>query len=332
MIPEAFRVAHYRFDLEAIDPLHLPAYQGSTFRGGFGHAFKKMVCSQADWRDCTPCALRNDCPYGYIFETTAPEASQLFSGMHEVPVPFVIEVPAEGQREYRPGEPLAFGVVLIGRAIDYLPYFLLAFQELGRIGIGKPHGRYILQRITATHPWRTAHELVFDGVDVRANGSATLVTAADVAERAAALPTNRLTVSFLTPTRIKHQDRIVDQPDFHVLVRALLRRISSLSYFHCGVVWNEDFRGLIAAAERVELASGAARWIDWDRFSGRQQQRINLGGFVGEATYQGDLDVFRPLLALGELVHVGKAAVFGNGRYQVRARGDGGSDKVTSDE
>ena len=93
--------------------------------------------------------------------------------------------------------------------------------------------------------------------------------------------------------------------------------MSSLSYFHCGQLWDADFRGIIAAAEAVEATRLAVEWVDWERYSCRQKQRMNLGGFVGEVTYQGDLGPFRPLLALGELVHVGKACVFGNGRYEL---------------
>src|SRR6476620_9960100 len=86
---ESFRIARYRFDLEAVDELHMPAYQGSTFRGGFGYAFKKMVCFQSDWGACTPCSCSNDCPYGYIFETTAPAGLVAPLDMHEITPPFV---------------------------------------------------------------------------------------------------------------------------------------------------------------------------------------------------------------------------------------------------
>ncbi|MEW6227508.1 MAG: hypothetical protein AB1700_05345, partial [Bacillota bacterium] len=42
---ENFRVARYEFIIEAVDALYLPAYKGSTFRGGFGTAFKSVCCS-----------------------------------------------------------------------------------------------------------------------------------------------------------------------------------------------------------------------------------------------------------------------------------------------
>lgn len=311
----AFRTAHYRFDIEAIDPLSLPAYKGSTLRGGFGYAFKKMVCIEKDWRKCTPCQLGNTCPYGYIFETSVPADSQVLRNLREVPVPFLIEPPLDEKTSYRPGDRLSFDVVLVGRAINYLPYFILAFQELGRAGIGKPRGKYVLQRISAVHPWQKTSELIYDGVDVRVGGRDLSVSYDDVMEHAGALPAEQLTLHFLTPTRLKYRGKYVRRPEFHVIVRNLLRRISSLSYFHCGQLWETDFHGIIAAAEDVEATDVDVEWVDWERYSGRQQRRINLGGFVGQATYQGDLKPFRPLLALGELVHVGKATVFGHGKY-----------------
>lgn len=313
----AFRVARYRFDLEAVDELHMPAYQGSTFRGGFGHAFKKMVCFQPNWGACTPCARGNDCPYGYVFETTAPPGVAAPLDLHEITPPFVIEAPHGERRVYRPGERLGFDLLLVGRGITYLPYFLMAFQELGRVGVGKPQGRYVLQRISALHPWRDEREVVFDGVDVRVGGRDLSAGWADVAALAGELPGDRLTLRFRTPTRIKYRDSYIVQPAFHVLVRALLRRISALCFFHCGEAWGGDARALIGLAEQVATERADVRWVDWDRFSGRQQQRVPLGGFVGELCYAGDLAPFQTLLALGSLVHVGKATVFGHGRYQI---------------
>ena len=41
------RFAQFQFFLKALDCINLPVYKGSTFRGGFGHAFKKVVWGQA---------------------------------------------------------------------------------------------------------------------------------------------------------------------------------------------------------------------------------------------------------------------------------------------
>jgi hypothetical protein len=129
----------------------------------------------------------------------------------------------------------------------------------------------------------------------------------------------RLSLDFLTPARLKHKGRWVHEgPPFHVLVKTLLGRVSSLSYFHCGQRLEVDFRGLIdRAAEGACILDRSTGWQDWSRFSGRQQQRVEMGGLVGRVTYEGDLSDYLPLLALGELVHVGKGTVFGNGQYTI---------------
>ena len=43
---------------------------------------------------------------------------------------------------------------------------------------------------------------------------------------------NTITISLLTPLRLRFDGHITDKIEFHVLIRNLLRRISSLSYFH----------------------------------------------------------------------------------------------------
>ncbi|MBI4610954.1 MAG: hypothetical protein HY726_18335 [Candidatus Rokubacteria bacterium] len=37
-------LTRYRVILEALEPLDLPAYLGSTLRGAFGQAFRRLAC------------------------------------------------------------------------------------------------------------------------------------------------------------------------------------------------------------------------------------------------------------------------------------------------
>ena len=115
-------------------------------------------------------------------------------------------------------------------------------------------------------------------------------------------------------TRLKSDRDYVRRPEFHVLLRALLRRISALSYFHCGQRIEADFAGLAARSRAVVLARDATAWRDWTRFSSRQDARMDLGGIIGEAEYEGDLAEFLPWLFWGQIAHVGKNATFGLGR------------------
>jgi hypothetical protein len=124
-------------------------------------------------------------------------------------------------------------------------------------------------------------------------------------------------VNYLTPTRITFDHQLHTYPEFHVVIRNLLRRLSNLAYFHCGQELKLDFKGLIDSAKLVETKDGQVQWRDWERYSARQDTKMTLGGFVGEAEYRGGISEFVPLLKLGEKVHVGKATGFGLGNFRV---------------
>jgi hypothetical protein len=317
---EQFRVARYQFTIEAFEELHLPPFKGSTLRGGFGHALRKITCLHQDSRRCRECGHQQDCVYGYLFRTRPPKDADVLSTLTAIARPFVIEPPqGDNRRVIPPGEQLDFTVVLIGRAIEHLPYFILAFKKLGKLGLGARRGKYMLQRVLARHPWNGEEETIFDGVDVRVGDDRWIVHFPGVTERAQALPTDRLDVAFLTPTRLKHRGELMwEGPPFHVLVRRLLDRVSSLAYFHCGERWEIDFRGWIERAKEIRIADAATTWADWSRYSGRQDRRIKMGGLVGPVAYEGDLAPYRALLALGSLIHVGKGTVMGNGRMALK--------------
>jgi hypothetical protein len=313
--PELY-LTFLHFTLEPLEPLRLPPHKGSVLRGGLGHVLKRTVCAQPHLRRCDDCLLVHNCAYAYLFETRPHPGSEALSTHEAVPRPFVIEPPLDWRTCIPPGELLTFQVVLIGRAVDFLPYFLVVFRELGEAGLGRGRGKYTLREVRAVHPLSEQEQPVYDGETLLGTGLE--VTADEIAVWAEGLPTDQLTVRFLTPARLKHKGEFArESVDFHVLVRALLRRLSSLVYFHCGVQWETDYRGWVERARGVKTTETHLDWMEWERYSGRQEQSIGMGGVVGSITYAGDLVAFRPLLALGQWIHVGKGAVFGNGQYQM---------------
>lgn len=312
-----FRVARFRLTLAPQHRLSLPPYMASTLRGGFGAVFKNLVCAyDARATPCEPCLLRHICSYGILFETTPPPGSEVLRGLASIPRPFVLEPPLDARTQYDSDDRLEVGLVLVGRAIGFLPYFLVVFQELGRAGLGATRGRFTVEALRAVNPITDAETLVYQegrGVLAEAN---TGIGFSEAQEAAARMPVRaEITMRFLTPTRLVDNEKLVAEPEFPVLIRALLRRISSLAYFHCGERWDLDFRQVKEEAARVSLAHSDLRWWDWARYSARQQTQMKLGGFVGKVTYQGHVQPFLPLLLLGTATHVGKACTFGHGRY-----------------
>lgn len=359
-LPPELRLARYRIALAPEARLTLPPNPGAMLRGALGLALKRGVCGQPTGRLCgQKCELPDICPYAFLWESPTPPGSEVLSASQEVPPPYLLEPPLAPPAVIEPGAQLVFGLTLFGKAVRYFPYLLGACRSMGQTGLGRARVRCRLAAGSWLPPDGRETPL-FDPTTQRMIGSQPLAPAA--VDWAAAPPAqvDQVTVRFLTPTRLKVGSSLErkgyfteDPPPFHVLIRALLRRVSSLSYFYGGQRWELDYRGWIARAEAVQISHADVRWVDRERYSTRQQRAMNLGGIVGEVTYtaeerrsggteeersggageQGNgamhqstnlpdanvpsLGAFLPLLRLGELVHVGKAAVFGNGRFEV---------------
>ena len=312
----ALKLLPLRFTLRARTPLHLPRYKGSTLRGGFGSAFKRAVCV-VEHRDCSRCLLRTTCAYPYVFDTPVPDDATRMRKYTAAPHPFVLLPPLEPKAHYEPGECLHVDWTLIGKGAHYLPYFIYAFERLGaQQGLGKGRGRFTLEEVSWLPP-RAAPVAIYRAADQVLQHTFRLLDVRDLAPPSDADASDCLTLHFLTPTRLVHEGSLTDTPAFHVILRTLLRRLSNLAYFHCGTVLQLDFRRLIDRAKDVTLGVQRLQWYDWERYSARQQVRMKMGGFVGHATYAGDLAPFLPLLRLGAMVHVGKGATFGLGKYDI---------------
>lgn len=308
--PEGLTVARVEFRLEAETAVELPEYSGSTFRGGFGRGLRRVGCVRAG--ACRRCVLGGRCVYGYVFETPVPSDAEVLSKNSHAPHPFVLELPT-GQCRVEPGSEFGVGMTLVGRAIDYLPYCVLAFEEFGRCGIGRSRGRFRVREVAAGDG--DTRVRVYDGRAGRFLASPTVLRPGltDPDDKGV----DRVVLEFVTAARLKHEGRLVSEPEFHVVFRSLLRRISSLLYFHCGVRLDADFRGLIRAAADVRVETAELRWKDWSRYSARQRARMRYGGVLGRVTYCGRMGPFLPYLRAGEHVHVGKHTSFGLGRYRL---------------
>ena len=268
-----------------------------------------------------------------------------------------------GRQQFNPGDEVSFELILIGRAQEFFPYFVVALREVDRIGRGRRTVE--LQRIEALRPISGSSvirpldrfepnlvpppdrvepdpipppdqgevrrgfsgpgnfasdngvaRVVYSAADNLVRGAADSITLEDCATLP--LPQSPLTIEFLTQTRLKHQGRFIRHPVFHVVFRRLLGRLSSLARFHCGAPMELDFRGLIEQAASIRLVQDDTRWTRWQRYSSRQERRMEWEGIIGRAVYEGEFAPFWNFLKFGELVHVGHGATFGLGKYTIQ--------------
>ncbi len=303
----------YRFFCIFENDAYLPHYKGSTFRGVFGRALKKVVCALKK-QECDQCLLRQRCIYALVFETSVsmalPEGSRTASPPH----PFVIEPPLTTETKFSKESSFNFNLLLFGEISNSLPYFIYAFEQMGKIGIGRKingiRGRFILKEVI------NGSSLIYSALDEKLNTAnkqevLSINDPANLSDK-----TISLKLICETPLRLKFENRLKADLPFHVLVRAMLRRVSSL--FNCYGAGEPliDYKGLVKKAASVQILDSSLKWFDWERYSFRQNKSMLMGGITGSVTYEGNLQEYLPLIEFCEKVHLGKQTSFGLGKIK----------------
>jgi len=303
----------YDFHCEFRAEASLPLYKGSVFRGVFGLALKKTVCA-LKMQDCKDCMLKKRCLYARIFESVEPEVLADSRTFHSPPRPFVIEPPLTKKEHFPAGSPFDFSLLLFGEVNHSLPYFIYAFGETGKSGIGRRingrRGTFFLKSVSVQN--RTIFSDADKKLDMEKAFSDITVEKADRTDEVF-----RVRVFFLTPLRFRHENRLMRDLPFHVFTRIMLRRTNFL--FRCrGAGLPEiDYAGLLKRAEDVRMRKSSLRWFDWQRYSKRQEKKMMMGGIIGDVVYEGRLSEYLPLLGFCEKVHLGKQTAFGLGKIAV---------------
>jgi hypothetical protein len=123
---------------------------------------------------------------------------------------------------------------------------------------------------------------------------------------------SRVKVEFLTPTELKGGEGA----EFGVLFARLRDRISSLRALYGEGPLAIDFRAMGERAQSVTLRDLSIRQFDRNRTSKATGNTHSIGGFVGEAIYEGALDEFLPYLEAGYWTGVGRQTVWGKGEIR----------------
>lgn len=279
----------YRLVFTAVTRVELQAFAGSAWRGAFGHALKRSCCVMR-MRPCEGCALEHACIYPTVFEARPGPEAERMRLYPNVPQPYVLRPVTPTPCALEAGERFELEVVLIGRAGPHVAYVVRALERAAAHGVGRDRGRLEL---------------------------------ADLAPVALPEPEplpDRVRVVLETPLRLVADGHVVAPRRFAAapFLMALLRRLSMLAYFHHGRELKLDFRALKTVAAEVSLHKADLRFVDQVRRSARQQRLLRMGGLVGHAEFDlGRAAVFKPLLAHGQWVHVGKGATMGLGRYRL---------------
>ncbi len=252
---------HLSFVCEATTPLRLEVdtYRaGSDLRGALGQVMQRTYCAHDPQLHPSLSLLRGagkeeraaSCPVCWLLSANEHPGVER-RGYALVPP---VSEPATGC--LKPGERFEFGLTLFGRALQFLPYFVLAVPEMGRLGIGPGRGKFTLKSLWAMNPFSGNREcLMAEGTNLVHTPTLTLDHAQveQEAERlmqsvianetrqsprsdseiasppsARLAMTNRIEIRFVTPMRLIVNDALCKTPAFDVLFARLLKRLDEL--------------------------------------------------------------------------------------------------------
>lgn len=321
------KVVRVRLLWTVIEPLILPVYKGSTFRGAFGHALRQDHCRFPD-NSCQSCD-RVSCVYRVLFETPVSPDSMVLSGAPYAPHPFTIVPPLTGRRSFSAGDQMTLVLALIGDAVRFIPECLHAMMMAGREGFGSKlqgrSGRLRMDRVdTLDSDWLPNSEPMYLTGDNDIRGLPAVLDHRDMelAYRRTIDDNSAVKIVTLTPLRLVERHQPVRVISFAVLIRHLLRRLRLVMAFHCGRYDDIDRVELSEMAETIATPEQNLTWTDPRRWSERQQRHIVMGGFIGSVTFGPIARFWFPLLLAGSWIHVGKGTVFGLGAYEIRYPAD----------
>ena len=209
-------------------------------------------------------------------------------------------------------------MLLIGDAINLLPWIVLTFHEIGkrRIGLRSKRGQCQLSKVQSLSARSEQQTQTIYTAETEMLADDGLILQLDDVMHGEPHTADAIELEFLTPTSIKVNGKWTSQLTFEHLVRNLLRRIRFLSYFHCGEDLDVDAPALIKAASAVTHHL-RLKWLRKDRYSYRTEKSVPMGGFVGKVCFEGELQPFLPFIYLGEYLHIGHHTAFGFGQYRL---------------
>jgi hypothetical protein len=315
--PQFFELLAFRLEFVARDSIYFPAGKsGNIVRGAFGTVFRQLVCS-SDCHSAKECEQRAGCPYARIFEPVAQPAEGP-SGLHDWPRPFVFRAAHLDGVTIEPGKPFHFDVHIFDLKEPSIVYFVLAFAQVAKEGIGPRRGRARLVRVDQLDASGRPAAEVYNGEAFVPNE---LLPPINLDLNPSTETVSKVRVRFMTPTELKHGQLLATRPEFAVLLGRIRDRLSTLRALYGPGPLAVDFKAMGERAALVKMTRCGLEFSEAERRSARSGERHPLGGFVGTAEYEGSLGEFMPYLRAAKWVGIGRQTVWGKGVIEVQPLG-----------
>ncbi|RCW49889.1 CRISPR system precrRNA processing endoribonuclease RAMP protein Cas6 [Halanaerobium sp. MA284_MarDTE_T2] len=306
-----------KFNLMALEDLYLPEHPGSTFRGAFGRSLREISCSFDD-KKCKGCNLKDNCPYSLFFNPFLTEKDKLKTSkrFRNKLRPFIFNTDNNYKKQYSSGEELTFKIRIFGYMKQFIPYVIESWKKLQQIGLGSGRSNFLLKNIWSENDLKGKKTKIFDYKDTEIKNINNTIYIDDIKKEESYF-NYKVTLLFKTPTLIKVNGKYIkNNLEFSLLMRTLFRRLSTMAAFY-GEEMSIYFNDYLNKAEKIKLLYKDLEWNDWYRYSDKQNKKIEMQGFTGAVSYEGEIADFLPYLIYAQYLNLGKNTVFGQGNFEL---------------
>jgi hypothetical protein len=236
------------------------------------------------------------------------------SGLADWPRPFVFRAMHLDGTTFASGSHFYFDLNLFDTQTPAIAYLVLTFAQLAREGLGPGRRRVELTSVTQLSEQGNRCATIYENGSMMVHQN---IPPLELDLSPIEVPITRLRVRFVTPTELKSGQQIAATPEFGILAARVRDRISTLRELYGGGPLDIDFREFGERAAAVRMTRCEIRSVEVIRRSSRTGQAHPIGGFVGEAEYEGDLAEFVPCLNAAKWTGVGRQTVWGKGEISL---------------
>lgn len=271
------------------------------FRSVLGMNLHRMACISSKAKNCFECNFNKTCAYSVIFESIVDKREDKIPGIEmKSSHPYVLSLKKEILLN-KPIKELELVVTVIGKYISYFPYILGAIRNAGDKGISRDREKFEIIDVSVDG------DSIYDGENLNMDFPFKTWNFENQGQE----KKGNLLIQLKSPLRYKSQGHYVNEPSSLDFFQALFRRMKTLCYFFGESAEEEMKKESIIS----EITERNLSWVDYEHYSARQKDSMQLGGMTGSFVLTGPLSTMELSLLKGaRLFGAGKNTNFGLGQ------------------
>lgn len=310
-------VPYYLLEVQMLtrEPIAIQGWWGSHIRSVLGISLRESCCPFPQ-ADCDTCLLRFDCAFATAWFSFVPShltPQETPPGITtNKPHPFIIKPAPDLPLTLKAHDEIRFRIMILGNQTSRLAFWVVALKRMAKRGLGQRTGSLTIKNISAIDASGQEIPIINEeSNEVLYPGDPSLLDFSPLFYNSPDHSLIPLSISFISPIRLRIQKEEPYRPTPLVLWQALKRRINNLCWA-LGVTIPE------INGDEFYSPHPEGHWVKCEsyRWSSSQQQIVPTNGYLGDVELQVPV-AHLPWWQLGAIIGVGKMVSFGMGSFVI---------------